>query len=83
LLEVANARKIIADVTQTDASLYGLFLPPKEEGQNGQWLRDDYPLDFYNLKNDDEKTIFSSEEKIRIPVGHCFIVSFTSKKTNS
>ena len=45
---VAEAIKAIATASNVDENLYGLFLPPHEK-EVGRWLKDDYPLEFYDL----------------------------------
>jgi hypothetical protein len=46
---VLEARKIVAEITLTGLDEYGLFIPPRED-EIGQWLRDDYPLEFYGFE---------------------------------
>ena len=45
---VSEAIRAIAKAAHVDEHLYGLFLPPQEK-EAGKWLKDDYPLEFYNL----------------------------------
>jgi hypothetical protein len=47
---VSEAIKAIAKATGVEDTLYGLFLPPKDK-EPGIWLKDDYPLDFYDLED--------------------------------
>jgi len=39
---------------------YGLFLPGTEDSV-GQWLRDDYPLDFYGFEGEEVKRVRESK----------------------
>lgn len=45
---MSEAVHAIAKAADVDEQLYGLFLPPHDK-EVGKWLKDDYPLEFYNL----------------------------------
>eukprot|EP01101_Sappina_pedata_P006777 TRINITY_DN3464_c0_g1_i1.p1 TRINITY_DN3464_c0_g1~~TRINITY_DN3464_c0_g1_i1.p1 ORF type:complete len:1580 (+),score=959.31 TRINITY_DN3464_c0_g1_i1:84-4742(+) len=57
---VRNACLRVAEATATSIENYGLFLPGNEESV-GQWLREDYPLDFYGFEGEEVRRVRESK----------------------
>lgn len=59
---VKSACLRVAELTEMRPDNYGLFLPGSEDSV-GQWLRDDYPLDFYGFEGEEVKRVRESKQQ--------------------